>query len=111
MDEHQVFVVKGALDLGSPNVCKIKANEFVPLELFFQEWKFISHAFLQMPATVDETLLKIVEQKLNKGKTPLSLVFHENGKKLLLQSKKRVTITNEIIEELKKHNVDFHLKV
>ena len=37
--EHTIFVIKGNLDIVHNNQCKIKAQELVPIELFFDHWK------------------------------------------------------------------------
>ena len=75
LDDYQVFVVKGAIDAASDKKCKIKANEFVPIELLLQEWKFIASAALHLPNSIDETKIQEIKSNLIRGKIPLSFVF------------------------------------
>ncbi len=50
---------------------------------------------------VDEELLKQSNNNYIKtGKTAVSLIFHENGKKLLLATKTKVSLDNQTIAAL-----------
>ncbi len=109
LDEYTVFVVKGNADLGSPGKCKILANEMVPLELLFQEWKQFSSITLLMPAKEIPDLEKI-QELLPKGKAPLHIVFQENGKLLKLKTKRAISLDLPLIEQLEGLDVKVQLQ-
>ena len=110
LDEYTVFVVKGNADLGSPNKCKILANEMVPLDLFFQEWKQFLSITLIMPAK-DIPDLKKIQALLPKGKAPLHVAFHENGKTLTLKTKHLISLDLPLIEQLEQLDIKVQFQI
>ncbi len=109
LDEHDVFVVKGAVDNASERKCKIKANELVPIDLFFQEWPFIQSVSLTLPNSIEELNLQKLREKLVKGKIPLSLIFHENGKKLQLRTREQIALDAEVIQAIEEYDIEIQL--
>lgn len=97
---HHMFVVKGNLDSTSPNKCKIKANECVPLELFFDQWPSIQKISCHLPGHIVPELMTELKQMLMPGKTSLEFIFVENGKKLRLTAKDRVAVNQDMLERL-----------
>ena len=73
LSNYQVFMVKGGLDLTSQNKCKIKANELVPVELFFQEWPNLKSSFI-LPETLDDATLTSIKEQVVRGSISLSLI-------------------------------------
>ncbi len=106
LTDHHVFVVKGSIDLTSTTQCKIKANEFVPVELVLQEWKWLQGFSLELPNTFDANLIESLKKMLNPGKTPLEFVFHENGKKLCLVTKHKIAMDTTQVQEIEAMGVD-----
>jgi len=106
LDEHHVFVVKGAVDNASERKCKIKANEFVPIELFLQEWPSIQAAQLALPHNTEEMILQKLRSSLVKGKISLHLIFHENGKKLRLTTREKIALDNDIVQAIEQLDID-----
>jgi len=100
LDEYNVFVIKGALDTMSDNKCKIKANDMVPVELVFDEWATIESCTIKLPDQFDQNTIETLKTTLTPGKTPLNFTFYENGTKLLLRTKKRITIDVDQIKVL-----------
>ncbi|MBT4855875.1 DNA polymerase III subunit alpha [bacterium] len=111
LNEYQVFIVKGGLDLTSFNKCKIKANLMVPLELFYQEWSDISFAQLQLPLNFASAKLAEIDKSSKNGKVPLELIFQENGKKVRLKTKKRIGINQEYIEAIEECGIQVKLGI
>ena len=111
LDEHQVFVVKGNFDLASQQKCKIKAQEFVPLELLLEEWPNIQGASLQLPNNIQEEIIETLAQRFKKGRVPLEFIFHENGKKIRLSTKNRIKVTQETIDEIEEHGIKVQLQL
>lgn len=102
--------MKGAVDMGSATKCKILAQEMVPLELFFQEWKAISAITLAMPHNTMPDL-KEIQTLLPKGKSALHISFQENGKRLKLKTPKKVSLDVPLIEQLEQHKIYVKLLV
>ncbi|HBR70289.1 TPA: DNA polymerase III subunit alpha [Candidatus Dependentiae bacterium] len=100
IEEHNVFFVKGPLDLTSPEKCKIKANLFIPAELFFEQWPDISAITIQLPANMNYDSFKTLNNYLEKGDKKLSFIYQENGKELHLTTKHTVTLTENLIKNV-----------
>ncbi len=101
--EYHVFVIKGALDASSGTTCKILANEMVPLDLMFQEWKIIPKVTLTFPH--QPPALSAIQGLLPKGKSILHIAFQENGKTLMLRTQKSISLDSELIEQLEEQKV------
>lgn len=93
LNTHQVFLVKGPLDLTSTQKCKIIANDFVPLDLFFEQWPMIHKTTVTLPDTFDQAMLTNLKAAINQGSTPLEIIFTEQGKKLQLISSMKMQVT------------------
>jgi len=100
LDQYHVFVIKGAVDLMSPNKCKIKANTMVPIDLLLEEWPNMRSIALKLPANIQEPTIENISKSLPKGSTPLEFLFTEHGKKMRLRAQKRVLINSKIIQSL-----------
>jgi DNA polymerase III subunit alpha len=111
LDEYHVFLVKGQVDTTSDRKCKIKAQEFVPLDLVMQEWSALANVTLQLPSVFDESDLQKLKDLLGSGKISLNILFHENGKKLCLATKTRVFLNNEIVNTLEISGIDVQIKL
>ena len=108
LNDYDVFIIKGNLDITSTSKCKILTNELVPLDLFFQEWKNFSHLTLDLSAA--ETLNDF-KKILPKGKIPLTLAFQEHGKQFNLKTKQMVAVDIPIIEQLEKSNIKVKISI
>lgn len=109
--DYTVFVVKGSVDLTSSTQCKIKANEFVPVELLLQEWKFMERFSLELPHTFDAALIETVKKMLVSGKTPLEFVFEENGKKLCLVTKQKIALDADQVQEIENLGIEVEISL
>lgn len=105
LNSHSMFVVKGGLDITSPQKCKIKANEFLPLDLFFQEWPQIFKISCSLTHPLSLETLETLEKSFAPGKTGLEFLFAENGKHLRLTTQKKVTVTQELCELLEEQTL------
>lgn len=101
LDTHHVFIVKGVLDLTSTK-CKIKADQCVPIELIFQEWKQMSRICIEFPHAVTESTVATLKNQLTRGTTPLECIVLENGKKLQITTQQRLKIDQSTIDILEK---------
>lgn len=108
LDTYQVFAVRGALDLMSPQSCKIKADELVPIELLCKEWP-IKKVTLTLPPIINEELLSIMHELMTPGAFPLDLVFSEQQKLLSLSTKNRYAVTLEALSTLATQNIGIEI--
>lgn len=93
LDTHTIFIVRGGVDLTNPTLCKIKADMFVPADLFFQEQKAFHKMSLQLPDTVTESMVTQLNTHLTAGTTPLELLFTENNTQVQLLCKRKAAIS------------------
>lgn len=101
LDQYHVFVIQGAVDLMSPNKCKIKANHIVPIDLLLESWPTIQSIKLALPNSITESTLEELKAIMPKGNTPLDLLFIDQGKKLALRTKQRVQLDMTCSEKIK----------
>ena len=108
---YHVFVVRGRLDMTFQQKCKIKANEMVPIELFFQEWQEIQKVTCLLPHLLEESMVQMLKDLCPKGSIPLEFVFHENGKILVLRSKTGIMLDHQIIQTIEQQNITVKLSL
>lgn len=111
LESYTVFLVKGEVDLTSLQSCKIKANIFLPIDLFFQEWPSIESAVLTLPNEIDEAWIKELKTALSHGSSNLEFIFQEQGSTLRLATKKKIAITHELIEKLQQKQIEIQLHI
>ncbi|KKP35506.1 MAG: polymerase III, alpha subunit protein [candidate division TM6 bacterium GW2011_GWF2_32_72] len=110
LDDYQIFVVKGALDLTSETLCKIKANEFIPIELFFEQWPQMENVTLTLPANFSPAKLDELKNSFQRGKASLDFKFLENGKTLKLATRQLVSVNEEFVLDLEKEKISVKIK-
>jgi DNA polymerase-3 subunit alpha len=106
---YQVFVVRGTVDVSSALLCKIKANEFLPLELFFEQWQPIQSALFSLPGSFDETVVQKIQEQVPRGKITAQFLFQENGKKIRISTKQGVSLSFDTLTTLDEHAIDVQL--
>jgi len=111
LDQHQVFIIKGVLDITSQNMCKIKANELIPIETLFDNPKTIRSAKLELAPGQTEQSLADLKEKLPKGPTPLRIGYQENNLRLELLSSQKISCTQEKLSALKELGISVILEV
>ncbi|MFC1841450.1 DNA polymerase III subunit alpha [Candidatus Dependentiae bacterium] len=111
LNNYDVFVVKGAVDSNSEKKCKIKANDMVPIELLLAEWPFISSASFALPNHIEEETIQELRKTLISGKIPLNFIFHENGKRVKLVTKERISLDNETVEAIEQKGIEITLRL
>ncbi len=111
LTEHQVFIVKGAVDCTSDKICKIKAETLVPIDLIFEQWPRINDVTVELPEHVTDSMLKHIQASLTPGQVQLQFAFTENNMKLLLETKEKIKLTPELLETLSAQpiNIQIHL--
>lgn len=110
LDAYTVFIVKGSLDLTSTVKCKIKATTFVPLDLFFEQWPLIDEVSLIFPDTLSLDIAQEIKN-IKKGKTRLTLIYRENGKRLKLKTNQTIHIDQEILNKIQNNQINIKLNI
>ncbi|HLC06591.1 MAG TPA: OB-fold nucleic acid binding domain-containing protein, partial [Candidatus Babeliales bacterium] len=105
LGSHNVFIVKGVVDVVEGAPCKIKAQDIVPVELALSEWPHIEHITLTLPDSMTEETIVNIKERLPKGTAAFSLIFQENQKKLRLTVKERILLDTESAQLLEQHNI------
>ena len=109
LDFYSVFVIKGTLDTTSSDKCKIKVNQMVPIDLILDKWKSIEYCTINLPESLDKSMLEQINKILTSGNTPICLTFKENETNLLIRPRKKITCDQESIEKLEKIGVNIKL--
>lgn len=108
---HHVFLVKGTLDLMASKQCKIRAQEFVPLENVFEHWSSFDEVMIQLPQTVTETALTQLKKNMRTGTSLCTLMYCENGKQLALRLKHKIVLTAELRAAISHEQMHLKIKV
>lgn len=98
LGEHDAFIVQGNLDLTSATKCKIKALQIVPVENFFEMWSEIKRAVITPNVANIKDLFDWLNH--NKGSVNLQIKFNENNKTLAINTKHKITLNSESIEQV-----------
>lgn len=108
---HHAFLVQGALDLTSPHMCKIKADQFIPLDLLLTTDEYITRASLFLTDDITQEHIKQLKTCCLPGNTPLHLIFDENKQALRLQCKDKISIDSILLEKIAKLQVVMKLDI
>jgi len=105
-NSYHVFMVRGTVDMSSnASICKIKAQDIVPLDVAFTEWQQIQKVNLILPDVFEENIPHMIQQTLPKGTIPLQIIFEENGKQLRLTTQKSVALDLALVQALEKEQI------
>ncbi len=102
---YHVFIIKGVIDVVEGAGCKIKANDIVPVELALSEWPNIEQITFTLDGDISEQTLISIKECVSKGTSPLSIIFHENEKKLRLTPQEKILLDAEKAQSLENHGV------
>ncbi len=106
LNEYSVFVVSGQIDESS-NSCKIKANDLLPIELYFDSPNQIPGIKIHVQNTINIAILEKLKLKINKNSNSrLEIILEENSKKSRLVCKQKIEISSELLNELEQHNLE-----
>jgi DNA polymerase-3 subunit alpha len=103
--QHTIFVVKGNLDLAHANQCKIKAQEFIPIDILFENIKQIFHAEFYLPETATVEHAEELNRALQPGKTKIDIFVQEQASTFKIQAKKKFTVDFKTINQLLQHQI------
>jgi len=100
LTDHDAFIVQGNLDLTSATKCKIKALEIVPVEQFFNLWSDFKKAVITLNSLPKPELLSLLKKQ--KGKINLQIKFVENHKILTINTKHKIAINLDFMQQVSK---------
>ncbi|MBP9765173.1 DNA polymerase III subunit alpha [Candidatus Babeliales bacterium] len=110
LHDYSIFVIKGNLDTTATGVCKIKAMDMVPLDLFFHVWPKMFCVTVTLPQPFSsEHIAKL--KNLPDGKVPLNIAYHENDTHLKIISKKTIALQENVLQELYDMNIQAKITV
>jgi DNA polymerase III subunit alpha len=97
LKKYTIFLVKGVVDMADEKLCKIKANEIIPLETLFQDTSIFQKISLKLPEFCKSEILQEIKKELIPGKTPLEITFTEHDQKLVIAVKDKITCSLETL--------------
>lgn len=100
LDAYTTFIIKGVVDTASNQTCKIKADECIPVDLFFAEWPTDYTVRMGLSSAMDEVRVAQLKKMLTEGQTQLEIVFSEKGKKLALRAKQGIHVDRNTLTQL-----------
>jgi DNA polymerase-3 subunit alpha len=107
LSSHNVFIVKGKLDIGSSSQKpKILADEFIVADGIFAHRNSVKALAITMPESVDESLCQTIKETLGKGNARLELVFKENEKRLKIHAKQTFGCSLDALKTLEAYNLE-----
>ena len=87
------------------NQCKIKAQELVPIDLFFDNWKKIFNVEFHLPETIKTEAIEKMREIVQPGKRRTEIYIKEQAQTFKIQTKKKSKIDFETIEQLLKYEI------
>lgn len=109
LKDYHVFIVKGALDTTSSKMCKIKANECIPAELFLNQYGHIRNLSCNLPNFNDNSLLLDIKKSIIPGTIPLFLTYKEKNKLMKVATNELITIDAAVLLELEKKQISIKI--
>jgi DNA polymerase-3 subunit alpha len=108
LNQHHAFLIKGTVDQTSTTICKIKADDLIPLELVLQDTA-INQIRITLPTFITDGLLAKLRSLLTPGDIPLQLHFTDNNKPVAVKAREGVYLTYQALSELEKHQLSIEL--
>ncbi len=100
LDQYNVFIIKGTLDITAQTTCKIKANELIPADTALNDPTLFKAIILTLPNDITETKLENIKASLPKGSLPLQISFKENDLQLKLFSSVKTNYDQQVFSEI-----------
>lgn len=111
LSSHDIFLIKGYVDLSSTHNCKIKAIECVPLELVLSNWSKFPVINCHLPEYITKQLLDEIALLMTPGPSSLNFIYQEQNNILCLATKKKIVVNALLIELLEQHNISITLEL
>jgi len=111
LGQHNVFVIKGTIDITAQVTCKIKANDIIPIDLLFNDPEKINRVMFQLPIGVSQGLLEQLKKTIIPGSTSLSLEFHENNERLIAYTNQKVSCSTAVLDAISKLGIGIKIGI
>lgn len=105
LEQFNVFLVRGPLDITTDRVCKIKANEFIPLDTFFEQSSLIKHVSFILPPHMSRSTLEQIKTRFRKGGTAISLIVREQEMMVAVNAKEKIAVDFQILSDVEEVDV------
>lgn len=109
LEHHNVFVVKGALDITGRNKAKIKAEKIIPASLLLSTPKTVNEIILDFKGSLTKERLDLAAKALEKGTMKTLFRFEENNRAFLLGAVQKSNISVENIAHLDQAGIEVQL--
>jgi len=109
--EHTIFIVKGNMDISHTKQCKIKAQEIIPIDLFFEKWKAILSLEFHIPENIEIETIEEIKNIIQPGKIKTEFFIQEQEQEFMMQTKKKYDINHDTILKLAKLNIKIKIKI
>jgi DNA polymerase III subunit alpha len=101
LEEYATFVCRGTIDTESASA-KIKADSFIPLDLIFEDQKYIKQIVIRHNEQLREDGLQRIKSRFLEGNVELKMLFVEQEKTLQLSANKKVRCQKTDLLQLQK---------
>ena len=110
-EQYMVFVVKGVFGASTDQLCKIKAHDIMPLDLLLYEGRGVEKIAIIFNCDINVFLLEELKAAITKGTIGLEFIFTEQGSRLSLVPRTKVSLTSALCTVLRKHHLDVRFKL
>ena len=97
---HNIFVIRGTIDVTGTVKCKIKANQLIPIEKLFDNPALIKQLQLTLSTGTTTEQLAALKTRLPQGNTQLIVNFAEDGANFALLSNLKVSCNANLLEHI-----------
>jgi len=111
LDQYNVFIIKGTLDITAQTTCKIKANELIPADTALNDPSLFKAITLKLPQEISESFLENLKATLPKGTIPLQIAFQENGNDFVLLTSNKIAFISDVFKDFSSQGIGVQINV
>jgi DNA polymerase-3 subunit alpha len=111
LEEYRCYIIKGIVDSSSVKQCKIKADDLLPLEDFWLSSDNIKRIMLQLPDSVERSLLEELCAMVPQGESSLEFQLRENEKLVSITPEKKILFCKDLGRRLESYGVKIALMI
>lgn len=111
LPNHNIFIIRGALDVTATVKCKIKANQLIPIETMLDNPALVKQLQLTLSASMTSDQLATLKSTLPPGATPIVINFAEDGNNYALLATQKTSCTAEALNAMDADGVGIKLRL